>query len=313
MDKICFLLVPCYNEEPVLQTTFDALLKKLEDLIAAKKVSASSKIIFIDDGSTDNTWRMIGGFSQKTPLCGGIKLARNCGHEKALLAGLLWSKDKADITISLDADLQDDISVLPDFIEEYNKGNEIVYGIRKSRAKDSIFKKYPALTFYKLMRFLGIDIVPNHADYRLIGKKALCALDEYKENNLFLRGVIKSLGFKNSYVYYTRHRRAAGETKYGFCKLFMLAVEAVSSFSIIPIRFITACGFLMFLVSLALLVYYISSKYMGRTPPGYSSIVCSIWMLGGLQLLSIGIIGEYIGKTYMESKQRPRFIIEETL
>ncbi len=314
MAKILYLVVPCYNEEEALPKSAPVFFAKVEELIKKGKISDKSKILFIDDGSKDKTWNIIENLHKQNSIFTGLKLSRNCGHEKALYGGLIFVKDKCDFAISLDADLQDDVSVLPDFIEEYNQGAQVVFGCRKDRSKDSIFKKLPALSFYKLIRLMGLNVVYNHADYRLISKQGLNILEQYKEVNLFLRAVIADLGFKTSCVYYNRNTRIAGETKYSFLKLFALACEAITSFSISPIRFISLLGLFIAGLSSLMFVYVFIAKILGNVPvPGYASLICSIWLLGGLQLLSIGVIGEYIGKTYLETKQRPRYIIEKTL
>jgi len=314
MSNICYLVVPCYNEEDALPKSAPVFLEKMQKLIKQGKISEKSKIMLIDDGSKDKTWAIIEDLHKQDPIFTGLKLSRNCGHEKALYGGLIYAKDKCDFTISLDADLQDDVSVLPNFIEEYAKGAEIVFGCRKERKQDSILKKIPALCFYKLTHFMGLNVVYNHADYRLISKNALNVLEQYREVNLFLRAVVSDLGFKTAYVYYKRDARIAGETKYSFLKLFALACEAITSFSIYPIRVISLLGLIIAGLSLLMFAYYFMAKFLGHSPvPGYASIICSIWFLGGLQLLSIGVIGEYIGKTYLETKRRPRYVIEKTL
>lgn len=313
-NNILYLVVPCYNEEEALPKSAPVFLAKVEELIKKGKISDKSKILFIDDGSKDKTWNIIENLHNQNPIFTGLKLARNCGHEKALYGGLVFVKDKCDFSISLDADLQDDINAVDDFIDKYNKGFDVVFGCRKDRSSDSLLKKIPALTFYKLMNFLGLKIVSNHADYRLIAKHPLQVLEEYKEVNLFLRAVVADLGFKTSKVYYVRNPRTAGETKYSQFKLFTLAWEALTSFSIYPIRIISFLGLIIAGLSSLMFAYFFVAKFLGNIPvPGYASLICSIWLLGGLQLLSIGVIGEYIGKTYLETKQRPRYIIEKTL
>lgn len=314
MSNICYLVIPCYNEEEALPKSAPVFLAKVEELIKAGKISDKSKILFVDDGSKDKTWSIIEGLHKQNLIFIGVKLAKNCGHEKALYGGLVFAKSKCDFAISLDADLQDDINAVNDMIEEYNNGAEIVFACRKDRTSDSVLKKLPALTFYKLMTFLGLKIVDNHADYRLIAKGPLQVLEEYKEVNLFLRAVVADLGFKTAKVYYKRNPRTAGETKYSQFKLFALAWEALTSFSIYPIRVISFLGLVIAGLSLIMFAYYFLSKIFNNIPvPGYASLICSIWLFGGLQLLSIGVIGEYIGKTYLETKRRPRYIIEKTL
>ena len=314
MTNTCYFVVPCYNEEAALPKSAPVFLAKIQELIKNGKIAKESKILFIDDGSRDKTWQVIENLHKANPAFTGLKLARNCGHECALYAGLIYAKNFCDFTISLDADLQDDVNAVENFIKEYNNGAQIVFGRRKDRSKDSPLKRYPALMFYKLMQIMGVKIVPNHADYRLIAKEPLKALENYKEVNLFLRAVIVDLGFKTGCVYYTRNSRVAGQTKYPVFKLIALAWQAITSFSIMPIRLISCIGiFIAFLSSLMFAYFFIAKILSDRAFPGYASLICSIWLLGGLQLFAIGIIGEYIGKTYLETKRRPRYIIEKTL
>lgn len=314
MNNICYLVVPCYNEEEALPKSASVFLAKVEELIKKGKISDKSKILFIDDGSKDKTWAIIEDLHKQNPIFTGIKLSRNCGHQKALFSGLMFVKDRCDFSISVDADLQDDINAIDGFIEEYNKGAEIVFGVRSKRKTDTIFKRNTALLFYKLMEFMGVNIVYNHADYRLMTKKALKALVEYKESNLFLRAIVSQLGFKTASVYYERHKRIEGNTKYPLKKMLAFALDGITSFSIYPIRIISFLGFFIAIVSTLMFAYFFIAKFLGNIPvPGYASLICSIWLIGGLQLLSIGVIGEYIGKTYLETKRRPRYIIEKTL
>lgn len=314
MLPICYFVVPCYNEEDALPKSAPVFLAKLKKLIKEKEISEQSKVLFVDDGSKDKTWQIIENLHKEDPTFSCIKLAKNVGHECALYAGLVWAKDFCDFTISLDADLQDNIDAVEDFIKEYKNGAQVVFGCRKDRSKDSLFKKIPALTFYKLMQILKINIIPNHADYRLIAKEPLKVLENYKEVNLFLRAIVADIGFKKAYVYYNRTPRIAGETKYPFLKLSGLAWQAVTSFSVIPIRIISLLGITIALLSSIVFAYFFLTRLLSnRAFPGYASLICSIWLLGGLQLLAIGIIGEYIGKTYLETKRRPRYIIEKTL
>jgi len=311
-NLILNIIVPCYNEHEVLAETARQLLDKLQNLVQNNKISEESKIVFIDDGSLDNTWDLIEKLYDENPKkFAGLKLSKNRGHQNALLCGLLSVKDTADITISIDADLQDDIDVIDKMISHYNDGCEIVYGVRSSRKRDTLFKKSSAQGFYRFMSFLGIDIVYNHADFRLMGKKALNALAEFNEVNIFLRGIIPMLGFKTASVYYKRKSRFAGENKYPMKNMFKFAFEGISSFSIKPIRFISILGLLIFIISLGMVVYSIVQHVNNNTVSGWSSIICSIWGIGGLVLLSIGIVGEYIGKIYLETKHRPRFTIEK--
>ena len=314
-DKpIIAIVVPCYNEEEALPETAKKLSEKINQLIADEIISDKSTITFIDDGSKDNTWGLIEGYNAQSPhIFSGIRLSRNKGHQNALLSGLLAVREYIDATISIDADLQDDINVIDRMIEKYVQGNEIVYGVRSQRITDSFFKRTTAQGFYRLLRFLGVDVVYNHADFRLMGKNSLNALAEYGEVNLFLRGIIPLLGYKTSIEYYKRSERIAGISKYPFSKMIQFAFEGITSFSIKPIRFITLLGFLMFLISIVMIVYFLIRFFTGHTVDGWASIVCSIWGIGGLIILSIGIIGEYIGKIYLEAKHRPRYHIEHFL
>ncbi|MBO7484643.1 MAG: glycosyltransferase family 2 protein [Spirochaetaceae bacterium] len=309
-----YLLIPCYNEEEALPLTAGILAERMSGFINEKLISAQSKIVFIDDGSKDKTWSIISELHGKDNLFSGIRLSRNRGHQNALLAGLMTVKNMCDFTISMDADLQDDIEVLKDFITKYYEGNEIVYGVRSSRKTDSFFKRWSAESFYKLMRAFGADIVYNHADYRLASKKVLQALDGFQEVNLFLRGLFPLIGFKTTTVYYERKERTAGKTHYPLSKMIALALNGITSLSVKPLRFITTLGLFVFIVCFVLLLYVLINHFTGgKTVDGWSSIIISIWGLGGLQLFSIGVIGEYVGKIYLETKHRPRFIIYEIL
>lgn len=314
MLPICYFVVPCYNEEEALPKSASVFLSKLKKIIKQKEISEHSKVLFIDDGSKDKTWQIIENLHKENPAFIGLKLAKNVGHECALYAGLVWAKDFCDFTISLDADLQDNIDAVEDFIKEYKNGAKVIFGCRKDRSKDSFFKRVPALTFYKLMQILKVNIVPNHADYRLISKEPLKILENYKEVNLFLRAIVADIGFKKAYVYYNRTPRIAGQTKYPLFKLTALAWQAITSFSVVPIRLISILGITIALFSSIIFAYFFLTKLLSnRAFPGYASLICSIWLLGGLQLFAIGIIGEYIGKTYLETKRRPRYTIEKTL
>ncbi len=314
MSNICYLVIPCYNEEAALPKSAPVFLEKIEELIKNNKIAKESKIVFIDDGSKDKTWQKIETLHKQNPIFIGLKLTKNCGHQKALLAGLIYAKDRSDITISLDCDLQDDINAINNFIEEYKNGAQIVFGIRSKREKDSFFKRNTALLFYKIMQFMGVNLIYNHADYRLMSKQALEALYNYKESNLFLRALVKQLGFKQAEVFYERDKRIDGQTKYPLKKMFSFALEGITSFSIFPIRLICILGIFIAILSSLMFLYYFLGKIFGFIQtPGYTSLICSIWLLGGLQLFAIGIIGEYIGKTYLETKHRPKYIIEKTL
>lgn len=310
---ILYLVIPCYNEEAVLDETKKRLEIKMKNLIKLKKISKKSKVVFVNDGSKDKTWEKILKFHEKNSLFSGINLSRNRGHQNALLAGLMTVKNDADMVISMDADLQDDIDVIDKFIDEYYKGNDIVYGVRSSRKKDTFFKRNTALMFYRMMEKMGVQIVYNHADYRLMSKRSLKALSEFKEVNLFLRGMVPLIGFSSTTVLYERAQRFAGESKYPLKKMLSFAFDGITSFSIKPIRFFLFLGIFIFFCSLIILIYALFQYFNGAVIWGWTSLMVSIWALGGLQLFAIGVIGEYIGKVYMETKQRPRFIIENYL
>ena len=313
MNDILYLVIPCYNEESVLNETASQLLNIIDSMIEKEIISDKSKILFVNDGSKDKTWEIIEQLHNQNPKFCGICLSRNKGHQNALLAGLMTAKEYADIVISLDADLQDDVHAIPKMVEQYKQGYEIVYGVRSSRDKDSFFKKFTAEGFYKFMKLLGVDIVFNHADYRLMSKPALNALSQFEEVNLFLRGIVPLIGFKSTTVEYERNERFAGESKYPLKKMLAFAFDGITSFSVKPIRMITWLGALIFLISLIVLIVFICLKYTGVTVSGWTSIVASIWMIGGIQMLSLGIIGEYIGKIYHETKKRPRYIISKVI
>ncbi len=313
--KIIYFVVPCYNEEEVLPETSKRLCEKLSSLCENKKISDKSRIVFVDDGSADKTWELISQYHSENKFFEGVKLSRNRGHQNALLAGLMTALEaKCDAAISLDADLQDDINACDEMIEKFSKdGCDVVYGVRSARKKDTFFKKFTAEGFYKIMALMGCEITFNHADYRLLSYRALLALSQYREVNLFLRGIVPMLGYKTCKVYYERSERFAGESKYPLKKMLSFAAEGITSLTIKPIRMITALGFLCFLVSIAMLIYSLIRHFTGHTVSGWTSLVVSIWCLGGLQLLAIGIVGEYVGKTYLETKQRPKYIIETYL
>lgn len=313
MAEILYLVVPCYNEEEVLPITSKALCDKISQLISSEKISPMSRIMFVDDGSKDRTWEIITKLHSENPLFTGVKLSRNKGHQNALLAGLMSAKEKADIVVSLDADLQDDIDAVDGFLEKRKEGCEVVYGVRSSRKSDSRFKRWTAESYYKVLGKMGVEITYNHADYRLMSKKALDALESFPEVNLFLRGLVPMVGFKSGVVEYERNKRAAGESKYPLKKMLGFAFEGITSLSIKPIRFITTLGIALFGISIVMLIYFLVTYFLGNTVQGWATIVISIWAIGGLQLLAIGIIGEYIGKIYLETKARPKFIIEEDL
>ena len=311
--KTIYFVVPCYNEEDVLPETEKQLRSQIENLIMSGSISKESRVLFVDDGSHDRTWELISSFCENHTYICGLRLSRNCGHQNALLAGLMTAKDFSDAVISLDADLQDDISVIPEFIQKFANGNDIVYGIRKSRSTDTAFKRGTAHSFYHLMNFMGVELVNDHADYRLMSRRALEALSQFREVNLFLRGVVPLIGFKSANVYYERHERYAGKSKYPLKKMIAFAADGITSFSTVPLRLISCVGIIISIVSIIALIYALVSKLTGNANAGWSSIIGSIWLIGGILLLCVGICGEYIGKIYKEVKARPHYIIDTTL
>ena len=314
-ELILYLVLPCYNEEETLTYSAEALTSKLTCLIRDEKlISEKSRILFVDDGSKDRTLDMIVQLSNAYPrqIC-GIHLAHNRGHQNALLAGLMYAKDRCDITISMDADLQQDINAIEDFLSAYRDGCEIVYGVRNSRDTDSFFKKATASAYYSMLKWLGTSAERNAADYRLMSAVSLQALSEYSEVNLFLRGLIPNIGFHSGTVHFNVKMREHGTSKYTLGKMLKLAMDGITSFSIRPIRLILGVGALIFLVSIIMILIFIIDYFCGNTVPGYATLSCSIWFLGGVQLLSIGIIGEYVGRNYEETKKRPRYFIADTV
>lgn len=312
MTKL-YLAIPCYNEEEVLPDSAQKLLKKFDDLQALGKISQDSRIVFIDDGSKDRTWELIEELHGQDVRFQGIKMSRNRGHQNALLGGLMTLRDKADAVISLDADLQDDIDAIDAMVEQYENGYDVVYGVRSSREKDSFFKRFTAEGYYKILNKMGAKIVFNHADFRLMSRRALESFSEFHEVNIFLRGMVPMVGYKSTIVEYERKERLAGESKYPLKKMLALAIEGITSLSVKPLRFITGLGIAALMVSFIMLIYFIVRFFTGHTVVGWASLAVSIWALGGLQLFSMGILGEYLGKIYLETKQRPRFIVEEYL
>ena len=313
MRNRLYVVIPCYNEEEVLKETTKRLDIKLHDLIKEKKISSDSKVMYVNDGSKDKTWEIIKSISESNELFTGISLSRNRGHQNALLAGLMTAKEYADVVISMDADLQDDINAIDKMLDKYLDGCDVVYGVRSSRKKDSWFKKTTAECFYKFMKLMGVDVVYNHADYRLASKKVLLDLNDYKEVNLFLRGIFPLIGYKSDVVYYERAERFAGQSKYPLKRMLSFAWDGISSFSTKPLSLILDLGIIIMLISIIIMIYMIVGKIMGNTIEGWTSITISIWFIGGLQMISIGIIGEYLGKIYMETKGRPRYFISENL
>ncbi len=312
-ESTLYVVIPCYNEEEVLQETTRRLKEKLTKLIKNKKISNKSKVMYVNDGSKDKTWEIIKNINENEELFTGITLSRNRGHQNALLAGLMTAKKYADVVISMDADLQDDINAMDAMIDKYNDGCDIVYGVRSSRKKDSWFKKTTAQGFYKFMKLMGVDVVYNHADYRLTSKRILDSFENFKEVNLFLRGMFPLVGYSSDVVYYERNERFAGKSKYPLKKMLNFAWDGITSFSIKPIRLVLSLGVVIFAISLLVLLYCLIIKLCGKAVAGWTFIVGSIWLVSGIQMLSIGIIGEYIGKIYSETKARPRYIISENL
>lgn len=313
MKNKLYMVIPCYNEQEVLPETSKRLKEKLSSLVKEGKIDPQSRIVFVNDGSKDQTWEIIRKLHEEDPVFSGINLSRNRGHQNALLAGLMTVKDHADMAISMDADLQDDINAIDEMVEKYLNGTDIVYGVRSSRAKDTFFKKATAEGFYKLMNTMGANTVFNHADYRLMSKRALEGLAGFQEVNLFLRGIVPMIGYSTDVVYYERGERFAGESKYPLGKMLSFAIEGITSLSTKPIRMITFLGFFIFLVSIGILIYSLVRHFMGATIVGWTTLMVSVWAIGGLILLSLGVVGEYIGKIYLETKARPRFIIEKVL
>lgn len=313
MNGILYIVVPCYNEEEVLPEASKRLSEKMKSLIFSGKISEKRRIMLVDDGSRDRTREIIRKLHESDEIFTGIALSRNRGHQNALLAGLMAAKERADVTISIDADLQDDINAIDKMLDEYYGGCDIVYGVRSKRETDTFFKRFTAEGFYRVMNFLGAETVFNHADYRLMSKRALEGLAEFKEVNLFLRGIVPMIGYKSSSVYYERSERLAGESKYPLKKMLSFALEGITSLSSKPIRYITLIGFFIFIVSILMIIYFIARWAAGATVSGWASVICSVWAIGGLLMLSVGIIGEYIGKLYLEAKARPKFIIAEDL
>ena len=312
--EILYMVVPCYNEQEVLRQTADQLKAKYMALISEKLISPDSRIVFVNDGSSDQTWNIIKELHNTQPkLFSGIDLARNNGHQNAVLAGLMTIKDICDMCITMDADLQDDINAVDEMVKKYYDGNQVVYGVRSARDNDSFFKKFTAESFYRLMKTMGANVVYNHGDFRLMSKRVLHELEGFREVNLFLRGMIPLIGFQSCKVYYERRERATGRSKYSLRKKLSFAMNGITSFSTKPLRLITALGLIMSAVSVIAFVWAFITKIAGFTVHGWSSTMCSIWLIGGLQLFCLGIIGEYIGRIYAEVKQRPRYIIAEFL
>ena len=310
---VIYIVVPCYNAEEVLPETTRQLRPLLEDLMVQGKISRKSRILYVNDGSKDGTWQIISRLYREHEMVSGVNLSRNRGHQNAVLAGLMYAKEYCDAAITMDADLQDDINAINEMVDKFRGGMDVVYGVRSSRRTDTFFKKFTAEGFYRLMEWMGVDIIFNHADYRLMSRRVLHQLEDYREVNLFLRGIVPLIGYPSDQVYYERQERFAGESKYPLRKMLSFAFDGITSFSIKPIRFILSLGTLIFIVSIAILIYSVIRHIIGATVLGWSSLMVSIWALGGLQLLAIGVIGEYIGKIYLETKGRPRFAVQDVL
>ena len=312
-QDILYIVVPCYNEQEVLPITTPKLIEQLNALVEAQLIDKESRILYVNDGSIDNTWQLIEQYTQQHPQVCGVKLAGNVGHQNALLAGLEAASERADITISIDADLQDDVAVMRDMVQKYHEGCDIVYGVRRERKTDTWFKRNSALAFYKLMRRLGVKSVYNHADYRLMSRRAVKQLLNYRERNLFLRGIVPLVGYKTDSVFYDRSERLAGESKYPLSKMINFAVNGITSFSIKPVRMVLTLGIIFTLIALGILIYVLIAYFSGRTVSGWASLILSLWFIGGCVLIGLGIVGEYIGKIYIEVKDRPRYNIEKEI
>lgn len=311
MTPVLYLVIPCYNEEQVLPLTSGKFKAKLEELIEAGKISDDSRVMFVNDGSKDTTWDILSSLCEEDKKYCAISLAHNRGHQNALIAGLMEAKKFADITISMDCDGQDDINAITQMVDEYAKGNEIVFGVRNDRSTDSWFKRTTAQSYYKFLRGMGVDIIPDHADYRLMSSRVLNALEGYGEVNLFLRGIIPQLGFKQSVVYYSRAEREAGTTHYPLSKMLSLAIDGVTSFSVRPLRLITVLGLIVALLSFVGIIYVLVSVISGYYVDGWASTTCILCFVSGIQMISLGVIGEYIGRIYLETKKRPRYFVAE--
>ncbi len=311
--KKLILVVPCYNEEEVLETTIPTLDEVINKLIEKEKIAPGSAVLYVNDGSRDNTWSIIAEANQKNKRVFGLNLAGNVGHQNALLAGLEFARPICDMTVSIDADLQDDVAVIEDMVDKYLAGADIVFGVRNDRSTDSFFKRFTAQGFYKCMQLLGTKTIYNHADYRLLSAPAMDALAQFSERNMFLRAVVAKMGFKTDVVCYARGERMAGESKYPLKKMIAFAWDGITSFSNKPITMVTTLGFFIIFCSLLALIYSLIAYFCGKTVSGWTSLILSIWFLGGLNLFAIGLIGQYVGKTYIETKQRPRYIIKESL
>ncbi|MCI9584356.1 MAG: glycosyltransferase family 2 protein [Clostridium sp.] len=307
-----YIVIPCYNEESVLPITGPLFSDKLSELEEAELIAEDSRILFVNDGSGDRTWELIRAMAAADPRLIGISQSRNRGHQNSLLAGLMYAKDRCDITISIDCDGQDDLNAMNEMVKAWHDGCEVVYGVRSSRQTDSFFKRFTAEAFYRLLNRMGVEVIFNHADYRLLSSRVLAALERFEEVNIFLRGMIPLVGFCSTSVYYERHERLAGESHYPLAKMAALAINGITSLSIRPIRFITGFGLLVAAMSFVGVVWSVTQVFLGHTVPGWGSTVSILCFFSGIQLLAVGIIGEYVGKIYLETKRRPRYIISET-
>ncbi|MDY6413222.1 MAG: glycosyltransferase family 2 protein [Bacteroidales bacterium] len=312
-NPVLYIVVPCFNEQEVLPSSNEKLLNLMTLMKEQSLVSRDSKLLYVDDGSRDGTWEIISSLASAHRDVAGVKLACNSGHQNALMAGLASAVDHCDITVTIDADLQDDINVIPKMVERYNDGCDIVFGVRQERKTDSWFKRTTASMFYKLMNRLGVNTINNHADYRLMSRRAVMALLDYKERNLFIRGIVTKLGYKTDCVYYDRTARTAGESKYPFKKMMNFAIDGITSFSVKPVRMVFMVGVLFLIIAMIMLIYVLTAYFMGRAVSGWPSLILSIWLVGAFILIGLGIIGEYVGKIYTEVKNRPRYNIDTTL
>lgn len=310
---VLYIVVPCFNEQEALPHSHERLSKLIEEMIAQGSIGAESKLLYVDDGSRDNTWEIIEKLSSESNRVAGVKLACNSGHQNALMAGLAAAVEHCDITVSIDADLQDDINVIPQMVERYRGGCDIVFGVRRERKNDSWLKRTTAGMFYRLMERLGVDTINNHADYRLMSRRAVMALLDYKERNLFIRGIVTKLGYKTDCVYYDRAARIAGESGYSLRKMMNFAIDGITSFSVKPVRLVFTAGLVFLLIALIMLIYVLCAYFMGRAVSGWPSLFLSVWLVGAFILIGLGIIGEYVGKIYIEVKNRPRYNIDTTV
>jgi len=313
LQPTLYLVLPCFNEEEAIGQSAKKLKEAVGKLVKDGIVTGNSRILFVDDGSHDHTWDYIRKFHEQDAVFEGMKLSTNKGHQVAIFAGMEQAAKYADVVITMDADLQQDICALPEFLRLYMQGYDIVYGIRNDRKSDGFFKKATAVFYYRLMRWMGCGLIENSADYRLMSKRAVDALTKHKENNLFIRGIVPTLGYKSTTLYFDVHEREKGQSKYTVKKMLRLAMDGITSFSIRPIRVITCLGFLLTCFSIVMIIYTLVSYFLGKTTPGWSTLLVSIWLLGGIELIGIGVVGEYVGRTYMETKRRPRYLIDEEL